>query len=477
MKRVLIILLAGVFFLVGCSFVREDTKQQENIEIPEMVMQQVDLEPRIVVTPALYFLDASKSELAAETRSIAVKQNERAEKKIIEAVIAGPTTENYQPVAEGFAYEGIEILPDVINVYLSTEEEKTDDEIILMELALTSTLSDFSGVSYVNIFVNGVKNGYEGEPIGVLQKPSGTLREEQTKIQQRASVDNPVMDVVLYFLDGTERFLIPETRSFQFETSQPEEMISSVVQGLMRGPENTYQHMPVIDRTIAELLGTEIVSLEDGRTVVRLNFNKAPVAITQQFSNGEELAALAITKTIVGFLPGIDGVEIYVNGNAQADPVIYTQDMCSEFLGNNILLYFPNSTYTLFIGVERMIAQEKAGAPKEMLAELMRGPTEADDKDVSPSFLSGISMEDVNDVYLAKDIAVVDFKASIIEKLAGVSRRDESMMIYSIVNTLTNINNIKRVQFLIDGERVESLGGNLNVIDPLLKNPGVIKDE
>ena len=86
-------------------------------------------------------------------------------------------------------------------------------------------------------------------------------------------------------------------------------------------------------------------------------------------------------------------------------------------------------------------------------------------------------MEDVNDVYLAKDIAVVDFKASIIEKLAGVSRRDESMMIYSIVNTLTNINNIKRVQFLIDGERVESLGGNLNVIDPLLKNPGVIKDE
>ena len=124
MKRVLIILLAGVFFLAGCSIVREDTKQQENIEIPEMVMQQVDLEPRIIVTPALYFLDASKSELAAETRSIAVKQNERAEKKIIEAVIAGPTTENYQPVAEGFAYEGIEILPDVINVYLSTEEER-----------------------------------------------------------------------------------------------------------------------------------------------------------------------------------------------------------------------------------------------------------------------------------------------------------------------------------------------------------------
>ena len=51
-------------------------------------------------------------------------------------------------------------------------------------------------------------------------------------------------------------------------------------------------------------------------------------------------------------------------------------------------------------------------------------------------------------------------------------------MVYSIVNTLTNIENIKRVQFLVDGGRVQSLGGGIiNVIDPLLKNPGIIKNE
>ena len=50
-------------------------------------------------------------------------------------------------------------------------------------------------------------------------------------------------------------------------------------------------------------------------------------------------------------------------------------------------------------------------------------------------------------------------------------------MIYSIVNTLTNINNVKRVQFLVDGERVEYLadGNQLCVIDPLIKNPGIIR--
>lgn len=177
-------------------------------------------------------------------------------------------------------------------------------------------------------------------------------------------------------------------------------------------------------------------------------------------------------------MPDINGIEIYVNGSPQAEPVVYTQSMSDELLGNNILLYFPNSTYTLFMSVERMVAQETAGYPEEILAELMRGPAGLDDKDVSPAFLSGISMDDVNDVYLAEDTAVVDFKASISDKLKGISRKDESMMIYSIVNTLTNIENIKRVQFLLDGERVESLGGGIiNVADPLLKNPGIIKDE
>ena len=69
----------------------------------------------------------------------------------------------------------------------------------------------------------------------------GTLQEEQTKIEQRARMEKPSMDIMLYFLDRTEQFLVPEARSFQFETNDPEEMVSAVVQAMMRGPENTYR--------------------------------------------------------------------------------------------------------------------------------------------------------------------------------------------------------------------------------------------
>lgn len=122
-----------------------------------------------------------------------------------------------------------------------------------------------------------------------------------------------------------------------------------------------------------------------------------------------------------------------------------------------------------------MVSQSAAGYPRELLAELMKGPVVTDKKEISPAFLSGISMDDVNTVYLAGDIAVVDFKSSVSEKIKGINRDEEVMMIYSIVNTMTNIEGIKRVQFLLDGERVESLGGgSINVLDPLLRNPGII---
>lgn len=107
----------------------------------------------------------------------------------------------------------------------------------------------------------------------------------------------------------------------------------------------------------------------------------------------------------------------------------------------------------------------------------MKGPAAQDSSEVQPAFISGITMDDVNSVYLAGDTAVVDFKDSIREKMSGISEKNEFIMIYSIVNTLTNINNIKRVQFLVDGGRVEYLGdGNLLcVIDPIIKNPGIIR--
>ena len=181
---------------------------------------------------------------------------------------------------------------------------------------------------------------------------------------------------------------VPEERSIMFKENTPEEMLESVVTALMRGPENTYQHIPVIDKSLMELLGASIEQTEDGRRIARLDFSKPPVALTEQFKDGEDLAAKALAKTITGFMPDLDGVEIYVGGEPrQAEQKVYTEQDADSLLGNSIQLYFPNSAYSKLTGVERMVSRSAAGYPRELLAELMKGPVVTDKKEISPCLL------------------------------------------------------------------------------------------
>ena len=47
------------------------------------------------------------------------------------------------------------------------------------------------------------------------------------------------------------------------------------------------------------------------------------------------------------------------------------------------------------------------------------------------------------------------------------------LLVYSIVNTVSRMDTIRDVQFLFEGERVEKVGGYLNLYSPLMPNPGL----
>ncbi len=483
MKRILIIFLVVVLLFTGCTVIKEDPLQENEYETT-LLMQDVDLTPMISVSPVLYFLDETGRKFSAETRTLNVPQNERAETQIILALISGPSSEALKPVANGFALEKVELLPDVINVFLALEEgiHKSEEQIITAKLAIASTLFDFSGVTYVNVFIDGSQTAYQNLPSGTLQKSKSTLTDDLDKYKRDASAQTAVLSATLYFLDVSEHYLLPEVRSISFDSTQKESMVASIVQEVMTGPEDTYNHVPVVDKLVkdAQLNSVTIIPDELGRNIAKLDFNKMPFAQTKAYQDGAQITAAALTTAITGFIPDIYGVQITVNSaNAalQTESMIYTAEDFSSLLGNSIVLYLPNSTYTLLSSVTRMVDQKNAGYPEELLRELMKGPSAQDSSEIQPAFISGITMDDVNSVYLAGNIAVVDFKASIREKTTGLSEKNEFIMINSIVNTLTNINNIRLVQFLVDGERVEYLGeGNqLCVIDPLVKNPGIIR--
>ena len=64
--------------------------------------------------------------------------------------------------------------------------------------------------------------------------------------------------------------------------------------------------------------------------------------------------------------------------------------------------------------------------------------------------------------------AYADFSKELAKK--GQGSYGEMMLCYAITNTLTEFKEIKRVQILVEGKKVITLSGHMDVEDPLERN-------
>ena len=70
--------------------------------------------------------------------------------------------------------------------------------------------------------------------------------------------------------------------------------------------------------------------------------------------------------------------------------------------------------------------------------------------------------------------AEVNLSKDILQGNSGGSL-SEMMLVTSIVNTATEFPGISKVQILVDGKKIESIGGHMDVLDPLQRNESLIK--
>ncbi len=69
--------------------------------------------------------------------------------------------------------------------------------------------------------------------------------------------------------------------------------------------------------------------------------------------------------------------------------------------------------------------------------------------------------------------AYADFSKEIVKR--GEGSYNEFMLTGSIVNTLTEFSEIKRVQILVDGKKVTSIGGYMDLEEPLERNTTLLQ--
>lgn len=117
-----------------------------------------------------------------------------------------------------------------------------------------------------------------------------------------------------------------------------------------------------------------------------------------------------------------------------------------------------------------MVKHEDKNLPEKTLSALCSTkPQKAIYDDVIPIGTKVLSLK------IENGLATADFSKELAKK--GQGSYEEMMVVYAIVNTLTEFPEIKRVQILVEGQKRIMLGSHMDIEDPLTRNTTLLPEK
>ncbi len=270
----------------------------------------------------------------------------------------------------------------------------------------------------------------------------------------------------LYFLNSEKTAMVKETRNIPDNTKDE---LAFAVQGLIAGPSEIENV-----RTIPE--GTELLSISVKDKIATVDFNN-------KFDEGTNIEKLWSRYTLVLTLCEFDGIEkvkIFTEGkelmgisSGEPLPALGKGDIVTDSsqIHNDkttLTLYFGDSNVMYLVAESRQV-EIKEGEKKEkvVVEELLKGPKNEKLIALFKPEVKVLSAE------TKEGVCFVNFSADLSSKLSGGSAL-ELLLVYSVVNSLCELKDVDKVQFLIEGKKVESLS-HMYMAEPFEPNPDLLK--
>lgn len=262
-------------------------------------------------------------------------------------------------------------------------------------------------------------------------------------------------NATLYFYNETSTALVSENREIKYRDVY--DLAENVIDELMKGPADG-KKVKIIEKN-AKLLSVE--GIDTGNVTV--NFSS-------EFLTGDStkdvLAVYAVVKSLCT-ISDIESVKVVIEGKdiatnsgsiigflKDSDINLSTDTYTSEM--REVTLYFPKKDGGKLVKETRTIrVTDQQPIAQYIIHELIKGP---ENENLSPVLSDDTVLLSVE---TSDNICFVNFKSSFLDKNSG-SAEKEKMVIYSIVDSLTELNSIGRVQFLMDGKKVDNFG-NINI--------------
>ncbi|MEG1548753.1 MAG: GerMN domain-containing protein [Clostridia bacterium] len=455
---------------------------------------------------SLFFVSEYGKLLTPERRTVVCSVDSSRPASVIEALIAGPDSpEKFTPsMPQGVKLDRIELSGNVCNVYISGQNVLVASEWLTARAAVAATLYAVEGIPSINLYYNGMEPGYDGNAIGVAVPISESLEVYLNNVRHEYEMLNQVgisyedsyvtRNVTLYFADVGNRLLIANNVDLNYNAgTSRDELVKLLVTELMESnaDQNLESVMPD-DLTFAEepqvhdtgvtdvekkQLPTSEPSENDDESVISVVFDRPE----QQYD--ERLMCGAITMTLTGYIPNVQGVRISLRESDGTITPLYdgdyfTREDFKNYVGHYAYIAYPDAEGTLLYRVPRAMPGFDVYDAKKRLAEFFKGPAK-------PGVMFPLFSEaDALDVYVTDDIAVVNWSDGFKNKLLNMLDTGESslpkdkierMFIYSVVNTLTELPGVKRVWMLENGKKLGMID-DIYLGNALLRNPGIMAD-
>ena len=159
---------------------------------------------------------------------------------------------------------------------------------------------------------------------------------------------------------------------------------------------------------------------------------------------------------------------VTAGNNAKAGSPESSSAAKKENTSLTVKVYYPDDQGMKLIADKRTVTldgQEKYTAAMESLLE---GTKEKGQTNIIPK------QAKLRSVKVENGTATVDFTGDLRKDFVGGST-GETMLVGSVVDTLTEFPEVKKVQILIDGKKVESLSGHMGLSQPMGRMADLLK--
>ncbi len=127
-----------------------------------------------------------------------------------------------------------------------------------------------------------------------------------------------------------------------------------------------------------------------------------------------------------------------------------------------VTLYYPNAEATRLIADKRTVSLNGQDKYTAAMNALLDGSNGKDQIRIIPekTKLRGLKVEN--------GTAQVNLSQDVVKDFVGGSTGEE-MLVGSIVNTLTEFSEIKRVRILVEGHKIDTLSGHMDLSEPVTR--------